>query len=126
MDLGEPMTNRRLISLGLLSAALLVGCKEEVCGVGGDFTSPPFDRGDEDEDEDQNNDWLFSLERINRIELTLGDEAVRTLSKERTIHEDRFEVPGELSIDGVNVGTIGVRLRGRLGSFQRFVWIKCR
>ena len=45
------MTNRRLISLGLLSAALLVGCKEEVCGVGGDFTSPPCDRGDEDDED---------------------------------------------------------------------------
>jgi hypothetical protein len=115
------MTNRRLtpISLGLLGATVLGGCTEEVCGEGGDFTSPPADHGG-DADEDQDNDWLFSLERINRIELTLSDEAVRTLSKERTIHEDRFEVPGQLTLDGVNVGTIGVRLRGRLGSFQRF------
>ena len=114
------MTNRRLSSLwlGLHSGALLGGCKEEFCGAGGDFTSPPFDHEDAEDEDDENNDWLFSLERINRIEITLSDEAVRTLSKERTIHEERFEVPGQLSLDGVDVGTVAVRLRGRLGSFR--------
>ncbi|MEY3210160.1 MAG: hypothetical protein RIT28_641 [Pseudomonadota bacterium] len=100
-------------TIGLLFT-LCCGCKEEVCGEGGDFTSPPAEPSDEDD-----NDWLFSLERINRIELTLSEEATRSLSKDRRINEERFEVPGRLRIDGVDLGEIGVRMRGRLGGFRR-------
>ena len=65
-------------------------------------------------------DWLFSPNRINRIDLTLDEDAVEILRSERRFSYPRNKVRADAVFDGEAIGDIGVRLRGGLGSFNRF------
>lgn len=59
------------------------------------------------------NDHVFSQDRIHEIAITLSDDAVAALAAEP--YEDAL---GDVVIDGVAVSSIGVRLRGKIGSFR--------
>lgn len=57
--------------------------------------------------------WIFSDKTIHTIEITLPDASVASLEAEP------YEwAPGDVSIDGEVVPQIGVRLRGKIGSFR--------
>ena len=107
------MTGLLLALLALL--ALLVACE----GKGGDddygtgpqvFSEPTVHIGDS---------WLFSSTRINRISLTIDFEGMRILRSERRFSYPRNKVRAAAFIDDEDVGDVGVRLRGGLGSFAR-------
>ena len=95
---------------------LLVACDPRPCGPGPEAWDPPAAKPDPDDAA-----WLFDpLHHTSRIDLTLDADAVEILRAERPFAEARFEVPGHATIDGEEVGAVGLRLRGGLGSFQRF------
>ena len=64
--------------------------------------------------------WIFSSERINRIDLEVGEDAMEILLSERRFSYPRNKVRVEASMDGSDIGEVGLRIRGGLGSFQRF------
>ncbi len=68
----------------------------------------------------EDDSFLFDQARINRIDLILDEDAQRILRRERVFTQPRNEVRGLATIDGEDLGEIGVRLRGGGGSFQRF------
>jgi len=99
----------RLWSPALL---LLVGCEPPVYGDGPEVWSDPIPHvGD---------DWLFDHGRINRIELVIGPDAEEILRSDRAFSTPKKEVRAQATIDGELLGDVGVRLRGRLGSFQGY------
>ena len=55
---------------------------------------------------------FFSLERIHAVEIELGSEALAKLAG-----EPKSYVPATVSIDDVQLATVGVRLKGNAGSF---------
>ncbi len=68
----------------------------------------------------EDDSFLFDQTRINRIDLTLDEEAEKILRRERVFTQPRNEVRGQAAIDGEEIGEIGVRLRGGIGSFRRY------
>jgi spore coat protein CotH len=99
---------RSLLPLLLLAA----GCEPPVYGTGPEVFSEPTDHtGD---------DWVFDHGRINRIDLTIGPDAEEILRSDRALSSPKKEVRADATIDGEAVGDVGVRLRGRLGSFQGY------
>jgi len=72
-----------------------------------------------DEPTEHNDDsWLFASDRINLIELEIGEDAMKILRSERRFSYPRNKVLGTASIDGEVVGDVGIRMRGGLGSFS--------
>ena len=102
--------------LGLAVTVLLaVGCadyEDLVAGAVARGAAPPVTSesagGFEADDS-----WLFSDSAIHRIDITLPAASVTAL----TADPDTFAV-GEVTIDGETVPRIGVRLRGKVGSFR--------
>jgi spore coat protein CotH len=97
-----------------IGLAGLLACTEteEIPGAGPEIASEPTVHiGDS---------WLFSTTRINRIELEIDDDAAEILRAERRFSYPRRTAPAQATIDGEQLGRVGVRLRGGLGSFQRF------
>ncbi|MCP4810696.1 MAG: hypothetical protein GY913_10675 [Proteobacteria bacterium] len=87
------------------------------------YTNGPFEAGPEvfDDPIDHDDDtWLFSLERINRIDLEVDADAEEILMAQRRTSYPRDEVRAHAVLDGEEVGEVGLRMRGGLGSFQRF------
>lgn len=94
----------------LLLWALLGGCGAPVYEAGPEVFSAPGEHiGD---------DWIFSSARINRIDLEIPEESMEVLRAERRFSYPRFKVRASAVIDGEEVGEVGVRLRGGLGSYQ--------
>jgi len=57
--------------------------------------------------------WLFDDTRIHQVDLTME------LADAALLFDEPYEkVPGTAVIDGYDAGEIGIRLRGKLGSFQ--------
>jgi spore coat protein CotH len=90
----------------------VLGCEPTEYATGPQVWSEPTDHANED--------FLFDHTRINRIDLTLGPTQEEILRAERTLTSPRNEVHGLATIDGEDLGEIGIRLRGGLGSFQRY------
>jgi len=59
------------------------------------------------------NDWIFDDSFVHRIDIQLSDESFALL---RSLPYDW--APADLSIDGVKAPDVGVRLRGKIGSFR--------
>lgn len=57
---------------------------------------------------------------VTRIDLEIGPDSEEILLTERRLSSVRNKVRAQVSIDGEEVGTVGVRLRGHLGGFQRY------
>lgn len=87
------------------------GCYKP-CGPGFDVFSEPTAHEDEG--------FLFSWERINRVEITVDEDAARILAAERIYSQPRNKVRATVEIDGERLDDVGVRLRGGFGSFQPF------
>jgi spore coat protein CotH len=66
--------------------------------------------GDQDPDLDG---WIFSDTTVHALDITLDDSALTGLAA------SPYEwVPGAFAMDGEEVGLVGVRLRGKIGSFR--------
>ncbi|MCB9744567.1 MAG: CotH kinase family protein [Alphaproteobacteria bacterium] len=64
-------------------------------------------------------DPIFSLERVHELEITLSDEAYDTLAAETEPYgTDPVYVEGSISWDGHVVESVGVRVKGRLGTWR--------
>lgn len=58
-------------------------------------------------------DWIFSLDRIHTIEIELPHESWSALGADPYTY-----VPGSFSLDGEKVDEVGVRIRGKIGSYR--------
>lgn len=96
----------------LLPTLVLLGCASTDYGTGPAVFDPPTEHVDDT--------WLFDSERVNRIDLNVDDASAEILATERVMTEDRSWVPTTAALDGEDLGTIGLRLRGGSGSFQRW------
>lgn len=75
---------------------------------------------EEEEDEDESDwdaeddaSWLFSDDTVHQINITLGSTAAASLGSEPYEY-----VEGDIEIDGVAVPSVGVRLKGKYGSYR--------
>lgn len=79
-----------------------------------DSTEPPVDVDSvEDQPETGLDDWFFSTGAIHTIAITLppeGEAALALSPYDKTL--------GDISINGVSLPAVGVRLRGKIGSFR--------
>lgn len=91
---------------------VLAGCEVDAYETGPEVFSDPIEHTDDS--------FVFSYDRINRIDLELDDGALQILASERLFSYPRNKVRARGTIDGEAVGDVGVRLRGGLGSFKRF------
>ncbi len=97
----------------MIALSILAACSwQEDFGSGPEVWSDPVPHDDDS--------FLFDPTRINLIELTLDEAAEEILRRERRLTQPRNEVRGLASIDGEDLGEIGIRLRGGLGSFRRY------
>lgn len=62
-------------------------------------------------------EWLFTADRVNRLDLEVDADAERILRAQRMVDESREEVPARAVIDGEPAGVVGLRLGGGSGSF---------
>jgi hypothetical protein len=69
-------------------------------------TAPPFDDA-------ASNDWLFALDRVHDISITLPEASRASLLAAPYVWAE-----GDITIDGEAVPSVGVRLRGKIGSFR--------
>jgi len=86
-------------------------------------TLPPDD--DDDQDDDVHDDiehvpgvedpsaWMFELDEVRHVELTVDEEGVANLTANPYTY-----VVGQVTYDGEVVEDVGIRLKGRLGSFR--------
>ena len=91
---------------------LLGGCEPTVYGTGPEVWSAPTDHADDA--------WVFDHSRINRLELSLSPDAEEILRSDRAFSSPKKEVRAQAIFDDEAIGDVGVRLRGRLGSFQGY------
>ncbi|MBL8618283.1 MAG: CotH kinase family protein [Deltaproteobacteria bacterium] len=56
---------------------------------------------------------LFPQDRVLQVEVELSEDAVARLASEPT-----RDVPGALTVDGVRLGRVGVRIKGQIGSYR--------
>lgn len=57
--------------------------------------------------------WIFSLDRIHEVALTIPD------ASEAALQASPYTwAPADFSLDGVELGQVGIRLRGKIGSFR--------
>lgn len=76
-------------------------------------TAPPLVTDEEIADQELDDSWIFSDERILEVEITLSAKAANALGR-----DPREDVEAELVIDGVALETVGLRLAGKLGSYR--------
>lgn len=63
-------------------------------------------------------EWIFSNDAVHRVDISLSDTAYDSLDARP------FEyVNGDVTIDGLRVAQVGIRLRGAIGSFRE-IWDK--
>ena len=98
--------------LGMVVFTMAVGCEAEPYGTGPLVYDDPIAHPDDG--------FIFSSERINRIDLEIGDDALEILASQRLLSYPRDKVRAEGMIDGEPLAEVGVRLRGGLGSFTPF------
>jgi len=65
------------------------------------------------EDQAMDDSWIFSSRTIHEIALTLPQESIDALNADAYTY-----VPGAISFDGELIEDVGVRLRGKFGSFR--------
>jgi spore coat protein CotH len=96
-----------------LGFLFLLGCVAEPGGgdLGPEVFSEPVAHDDDS--------WVFSSDRIYRIDLEIGESSMEILRSDRRFSYPRNKARAAAVIDGEEVGEVGVRLRGGLGSFQR-------
>ena len=68
---------------------------------------------DEIEDQEVSDDWLFDTTFIHEVSIELSDESVDALWAEPAEY-----AIADVTIDGLTVNDVGVRLRGKIGSFR--------
>ena len=75
---------------------------------------PGGDPGDDDDDDDpEDASWIFSISEVHQINLEFAEDAVLSL------YESPYDyVEASVAFDGVLVDSVGVRLKGRIGSFR--------
>lgn len=114
-----------------LSLLLILGCtrggdarlSEEISSDSGggspsDTGAPPADTGADTatesiDDAPDPSAWLFGTDQVVQVEIALDATAVDALAV------DPYEwVEGDITIEGERVETVGIRLKGRIGSFR--------
>ena len=110
----------------LWGAGAWMGCQAVTDRLATDSSSPPgatdtaespddgpavvtLDAGDQDLDDS----WIFSLETVHTIDITLPQASIDGLNADAYTY-----VPGGVTFDGETIDDIGVRLRGKFGSFR--------
>ncbi len=58
-------------------------------------------------------DWIFTHRRVHDVDIRLSDQAIASLWEDRSVH-----VEGDLAFDNEVISSVGVRLKGRIGSFR--------
>ena len=58
-------------------------------------------------------DWIFNQETVHSIELFVDDDGIASLYAEPNVY-----VEGSATFDGSDLGVVGIRLKGRIGSFR--------
>ncbi len=91
-----------------------------------DSTAPPDDDSTASSDDDSTpvdveevpgledpTDWLYSLEEVFGVDIDLSAESIAAL------YAEPFEyVVGDITIDGFTVPDVGIRIKGKLGTFR--------
>lgn len=103
--------------------AFLLSCSPSAIELGpGDDASDGVERPegtdtesdtDEEEEDDPHPERLFSLDRIHAVDLEIASDDLRSLRTDPYTH-----VPADLSFDDAAFPSIGVRIKGRLGSYR--------
>jgi len=93
--------------------------------MGDDDTTPPDDDDGDDDDDDDTPDvehvpgaddpseWLFILDTVHDVDLAVDEDGVASLNADPYTY-----VSGQLTYDGEVVEDVGIRLKGKLGSFR--------
>ena len=78
-------------------------------------TGDPVDTADtaEEEEEEDEAAWLFDDDTIHVIDITLGAASSSALGSDPYTY-----VQGDITIDGIEVPTVGLRLKGKYGSYR--------
>ena len=76
-------------------------------------SSPPLLTEEEIADQEIDDSWIFSDERILEVEISLTAGAANALGR-----EPREDVSAEIVIDGLELEPVGLRLAGKLGSYR--------
>ncbi len=80
-------------------------------------TDPPGDTDTEDIPDNpvdpSDNDWVFSDTEVHRVEIELSEEAIASLNK-----EPKTYVEGTITFAGQRFDSVGVRLKGKVGSYR--------
>ena len=86
---------------------------DEAMGAAADVFPPPLVTEEVVGDHVLDDAWIFTHDVIHEIDLTLGAAAVDAL----LIDPDAY-VQADFEMDGVALGQVGMRLRGKIGSFR--------
>ncbi len=113
--------------LPLVALSLLTGCTPTALSLGDGRARPPkggsdtdievlegldpADTGDTPEPDDDTR--IFSLDAVHVVAVTLGDAGRRALGSDPYTY-----VPADLTFDGEAFPNVGVRVKGRLGSYR--------
>lgn len=97
----------------LLYLALIIPAAVPASGCGGTYEAVPPVTHESAGGYDPDDAWLFSDKTIHRINITLTDTAIAALTK-----DPYTLVGGSVTIDDKPVSGVGVRLRGKIGSFR--------
>lgn len=68
---------------------------------------------EEDEDPGAESAWLFSDDEVHQINITLGSAAASALGSDPYTY-----VEGDIEINGEKVSSVGIRLKGKYGSYR--------
>lgn len=97
----------------MLVLLLTVGCTPDPVpdsGVPVPWDPPPMEVAEGWANAD---DWMFNLQVVHHVDIELSDQAIAS------IWDDPFTyVQGDATFDGEPIPDVGVRLKGRIGSFQ--------
>jgi len=66
-----------------------------------------------DNPNEHSSDWIFGLDQLHSVDLTISDEAYNALSSDPYTY-----VEGTLVFDGTSYDSIGLRIKGRIGSYR--------
>jgi len=114
----------------MLPALLLAACSSAFTGTQPEYPTPS-DHGDDtaettdtgmdveivpsNDSEDQAASRLFGLTKVHSLDVTISDESLAALA------DDPYEyVPADIVLDGVPAPDVGLRNKGRVGSYRPF------
>jgi len=117
-----------MFALPLVALSLIGGCSPTALTLGDDGARPPKDGSDTeievlpgidsggsgDSGEAPADDTrIFTLDAVHIVAITLGDDGHRGLTNDPYTY-----VPADLTFDGETFPNVGVRIKGRLGSYR--------